>query len=122
MIEERRKHPRFPFHCKGELRIDHLPCMGELVDLSQHGALFRTGIVRTGLERDKKCALDILHLNNNLLCSVSGQIAHWQENMIGIRFATLDETTLGKIMHIGTLNLAPAKVFNRSLAALLQTA
>lgn len=122
MIEERRKHPRFPFHCKGELRIDYVPCLGELVDLSRHGALFRTGIVRIGLEHEKQCALDILHLNNNLLCSVSGHIAHWQDNLVGVRFDALDNATLEKIMHVGKLNLAPERVFNRSLAALLQAA
>lgn len=120
--KERRKHPRFPFHCKGELRIELIPCLGELVDFSQFGALFRSGIIQVGLESGQKCSLDILHLNNNLLCTVEGRVAHRHENLVGIELDALDEERLNKILQAGALNLAPPKLFNRSLAALLQAA
>lgn len=122
MIEERRKHPRFPFNRKGELRIDYIPCLGELVDLSRFGALFRSGIHPVGLECGRECSLNILHLNEELLCTIDGHVAHRCNNLIGIRFERLDEESLSRLMHIGTLNLAPAKMFDRSLSALLQAA
>lgn len=122
MLEERRKHPRFPFHCKGELRIDFMPCLGELLDFSKHGALFRSGIIQIGLECGRRCSLDILRLNNDRLCTVDGHVAHRRDNLVGIRFDALDDATLDKILKAGALNLAPERMFDRSLAALLQAA
>lgn len=121
-VEERRKSPRFPFNSKGELHMNCIAYRGKLIDFSQHGALFESGIHHIGLTHGTKCALDILQLNEKPLCTVDGHIAYWRNNLIGIQFIAIEQERLARLLEAGSLNLAPAKLFNRKLAALLQTA
>ncbi len=122
VTEERRKNPRFPFHSKGEIRIDCFAYRGALIDFSQFGALFESGIQLLGLSHGQKCSLDILQLNDKPLCTIDGNIMHWSGNMIGIQFLAFEQGRLECLLGVGPLNLAPARLFDRKLAALLQAA
>lgn len=69
VTQERRRHPRFPFLSKGEIRIDCVGYRGRLLDFSQYGALFECGIHLAGLTLRQKCSLDILQLNDRSFCT-----------------------------------------------------
>lgn len=120
--EERRKNPRFPFHSKGEIRIDCLAHRGTLIDFSRFGALFESGIQLLGLTQGQKCSLNILQLNEKTLCTIEGSIVRYSGNRIGIQFIAIEQERLDLLLSVGSLNLAPAKLFDRKLAALLQAA
>ena len=119
-IEERRKNPRFPFNSKGELHMNRIAYRGKLIDFSQHGALFESGIHHIGIANGVRCSLDILQLNEKTLCTIDGEIMYCRNNLIGIQFIDIDQERLARLLDAGALNLAPAKLFNRKMAALLQ--
>ena len=118
--DERRQHTRFPFHSKGELRLNLMAYRGALVDISLYGALFESRLYQLNVVPGDDCTLEILHLNEDSLFAVEGRIAHAEMNLIGIQFAPLDSDVRNKILHIGTLNLAPPNLLNRELPALFQ--
>jgi len=118
--EERRKNPRFPFNSKGELHMNCIAYRGKLIDFSQYGALFESGIHHIGIAHGAKCSLDILQLNEKSLCTVDGEIMYCRNNLIGIQFIDIDQDRLTRLLDAGALNLAPARLFNRKMAVLLQ--
>ena len=119
-FEDRRIYPRFPFHSKGELRLNYMAYGGTLIDISLFGALFKSGLSHLNVTEREECTLEILHLNDDSAFSVKGVVVHINENHIGIRFTTLDKEHESKLRKIWTLNLAPPSLLNRKLPALLQ--
>jgi hypothetical protein len=119
-LHELRRHPRFPFHSKGELRLKFMAYRGDLIDISLFGALFEPRLFQLDVNPGDHCSLEILHLNDDSLISVKGEIAHVNKNLIGIRFAPLDKEQQNKLRQIGMLNLAPPCLLNRELPALFQ--
>lgn len=118
--EERRRLPRFPFHSKGELSLGLMAYRGALLDISLFGALFEAGLFHFNIAPGDACRLKILTLGDESMLAVDGEVAHVRKNLIGVRFHPLDEGGRRKLAHIGTLNLAPQKVFDRKLPFLLQ--
>jgi hypothetical protein len=43
-----------------------------------------------------------------------------RNNLIGIQFIDIDQDRLTRLLDAGALNLAPARLFNRKMAVLLQ--
>lgn len=119
-LHELRRHPRFPFHSKGELRLKFMAYRGDLIDISLFGALFEPRLFQLDVNPGDTCALEILHLNDDSLISVKGEVAHVNKNLIGIRFAPLEMECQNKLRQIGMLNLAPPCLLNRELPALFQ--
>lgn len=118
--DNRRRHPRFPFHSKGELRLPFMAYRGVLIDISLFGALFEARLFQLNFAAGEICTLEILHLNDDSLFSVNGVVAHINNNLIGIQFALLDHDGQNKLRQVGMLNLAPAALLDRKLPALLQ--
>jgi len=118
--EERRLHPRFPFHSKSELHMPFMAYSGALIDISLFGALFEAGLFHLNIAAGENCRLEILHLNGNPAFAIEGVIAHTNNNLIGIEFTALDKKHLNQLRHICTLNLALPNVLNRKLPALFQ--
>ncbi len=119
-LHELRRHPRFPFHAKGELRLKFMAYRGDLIDISLFGALFETRLFQLDVNPGESCLLEILHLNDDSLIAVKGEIAHASKNLIGIRFDPLEKEQQNKLRQIGMLNLAPPCLLNRELPALFQ--
>lgn len=117
---ERRRHPRFPFHSKGELRMTATAYRGNLIDISLFGALFEAKLFHFDFAPREDCTLEILQLNDDALFKVKGVIAHNRMNLIGIQFAPIDSERQNILRHIGILNLAPPSLLNRKLPALFQ--
>jgi hypothetical protein len=117
---EHRRIPRFPFHSKGELRLNFMAHRGTLLDISLFGALFESGLSQIEVAAGDNCVLKILSLSDATLFSVEGVVAHARQNMIGIEFDTPDERRITTLQEIGMLNLATPKLIDRSLSVLLQ--
>ncbi len=120
LSDDLRRHPRFPFHSKGELRLNLVAFRGELIDISLFGALFETRLHQMNVVRGDNCMLDILHSNDDSLLAVSGVVVHTNKNLIGIKFDELDKEREDTLRQIGMLNLAPPKLLDRKLSALFQ--
>ncbi|WP_194286376.1 PilZ domain-containing protein [Rhodocyclus gracilis] len=118
--DDRRRTPRFPFHSKGELRLNFMAYRGSLIDLSLHGALFESALFELGVQQGDYCAVDILNLSEESIFTAEGVVAHASKSFIGIKFHPLDDERLKRLQHIGTLNLAPKKLINRKFPSLLQ--
>jgi hypothetical protein len=118
--DERRHHPRFPFHSRGELRLHFMAYRGALLDISLFGALFESKLFQLNFGQGEHCTLEILHLNDDSLFAVEGTIAHTNNNLIGIQFKPLEKERQNKLRQIGMLNLAPSNLLDRKLPALLQ--
>ncbi len=118
--KERRRHPRFPFHSKAEIRTTATAYRGALIDISLFGALFEARLFHFDFAPREVCTLEILQLNDDALFEIKGVIAHHQMNLIGIQFAPIDIERQHMLRHIGTLNLAPPDLLNRKLPALFQ--
>jgi len=119
-IDERRCSPRFPFHSKGELRLDFMTDRGTLIDISLFGALFESKLFQMNVAQGDDCTLEILNLSDDSLFAVQGLVAHIRNSLIGIQFVPLDKERQNKLRQIGMLNLAPTNLFNRRLPALFQ--
>ena len=120
LSDERRRHPRFPFHSKGELRLHFMAYRGALIDNSLFGALFESRLFQMNVTQGDDCTLEILHLNDDSLFAVEGVVAHTQKNLIGVQFTPLDKDRQNKLRQIGMLNLAPTTLLDRELPALFQ--
>lgn len=120
LSDERRRHPRFPFHSKGELRLHFMAYRGALIDISLFGALFESRLFQMNVTQGDDCTLEILHLNDDSLFAVDGVVAHTQKNLIGVQFTPLDKDCQNKLRQIGMLNLAPSTLLDRELPALFQ--
>lgn len=120
LSDERRRHPRFPFHSKGELRLNFMAYRGALLDISLFGALFESRLFQPNITQGDECTLEILHLNDDSLFAVQGIVAHSSKNVTGIQFAPLDKERQNKLRQIGMLNLAPSNLLDRGLPALFQ--
>ena len=120
LSDERRRHPRFPFHSKGELRLHFMAYRGALIDISLFGALFESRLFQMNVTQGDDCTLEILHLNDDSLFAVEGVVAHTQKNLIGVQFTPLDKDRQNKLRQIGMLNLAPTTLLDRELPALFQ--
>ena len=119
-LHELRRHPRFPFHAKGELRLKFMAYRGDLIDISLFGALFEPGLFQLDVKPGESCSLEILHLNDDSLIAVKGVVAHASNNLIGIRFDPLEKEQENTLRQNGMLNLAPPCLINRELPALFQ--
>ena len=117
---ERRLHPRFPFHSKGELRLNNMAYRGKLIDISLFGALFEARLFHLNFVTKENCSLEILQLNDDPLSTIGGVIAHYRMNLIGIQFVPIDAERQDILRRIGMLNLAPPSLLNRNLPALFQ--
>jgi hypothetical protein len=118
--DERRRHPRFPFHAKGELSLDFMSYRGRLIDISLFGALFEVGLFELRIAHGDGCRLKVLTLADESLFAVDGMVAHARRNLIGIEFGALDDERREWLQRISALNLAPAKILDRKLPVLLQ--
>jgi len=117
---ERRQHPRFPFHSKAEIRMTATTYRGNLIDISLFGALFEARLFHFDFAPREGCTLEILQLNDDALFRIKGVIAHNRMNLIGIQFAPIDSERQTILRHISMLNLAPPSLLNRKLPALFQ--
>lgn len=119
-LHELRRQPRFPFHSKGELRLKFMAYRGDLIDISLFGALFEPRLFELDVKPGDACSLEILHLNEDSLISVKGEVAQVNKNLIGVRFPPLEKECQNKLRQIGMLNLAPPCLLNREFPALFQ--
>lgn len=116
---DRRRHPRFPFHSRGAIRVDGCNYRGTLMDISAKGCLFVTD-ASVRLPVDNPCHLFVLHGPRRESPPLGGVLAHSDHHLLGIEFTAISEEAHEALHQIVEMNLAPPKLLERELPALLR--
>jgi hypothetical protein len=118
-LHDRRRHPRFPFHSRGSLVIDGELHPGTLLDISACGCLFAAdGGIRIPVGRD--CRVLVRHAPRRDLPSFGGILAHCHDHLLGIEFVDISDDAHDALHQIVEMNLAPVRLLERQLPALLR--
>lgn len=116
---DRRHHPRFPFHSRATIAVAGCPYQGTLLDISARGCLFVTD-AGARLPVGSTCQVRVRHAPRRDSPSFAGVLAHCHEHLLGIEFVDVGEDTQATLHQIIEMNLAPAKLLERELPALLR--
>lgn len=118
VTNERRRHPRFPFHSKGILIGPDKDYRGVLIDISVFGALFEAECI-SNVVPGTRCRLEVLNVDDSALIKIEGVVSHTAVERVGIEFEPMDEERKERIRSIAHLNLAPTSIVERPLPTLL---
>ncbi len=116
---DRRRHPRFPFHTRGAIQVDGCHYHGTLMDISAKGCLFVTD-ASVRFPVGNLCHVLVLHAPRRESASLGGVLAHCHEHLLGIEFAEISEEAHQALHQIIEMNLAPPRLLERELPALLR--
>lgn len=118
-LSDRRSHPRFPFHSRGTIAIDGRPYQGTLLDISARGCLFVTD-AGTRFALGHSCQIRVRHAPRRDSPSFGGVLTHCHEHLLGVEFVDIGADAQATLHQIVEMNLAPAKLLERELPALLR--
>jgi hypothetical protein len=120
-ISDRRLHPRFPFHSRGQLSIDDggLELDGTLIDISLGGALFAADkhlAIRSGTQ----CRLVVYQRQRPSFVVMQGLVINHSRNLTGIQFQAVSDAAAGRLRQLIEMNLGVLHLLERDVGSLLR--
>ena len=118
-LSDRRRHPRFPFHSRAQLQVGDTELNGTLMDISLAGALFATDR-HLDFPAGTKCRLTIYRHRRSSLSALGGEIVYCANHLFGLQFLEVSGEAENELRQLIDMNLAPPRLLERDLAALLR--
>ncbi|MBI4998504.1 MAG: PilZ domain-containing protein [Rhodocyclales bacterium] len=120
-LSDRRLHPRFPFHSRGQLSIDDggLELNGTLIDISLGGALFAADQHRD-IPTGTQCRLAVYQRQRPSFVVMHGSVINHTRNLTGIQFQDVSDAAAGKLRQLIDMNLGVLHLLERDLGALMR--
>lgn len=116
---DRRRHARFPFHSRAVMSVDGCEFQGTLLDISARGCLFATD-ASVNFAPGDACRVVVRHAPRRDSAGFGGVLAHCHEHLLGIEFVAVDDEGHQTLHEIIEMNLAPPRLLERELPALLR--
>jgi c-di-GMP-binding flagellar brake protein YcgR len=120
-LSDRRLHPRFPFHSRGQLSIDdgELELDGMLIDISLGGALFAAD-KHLDIPSGTQCRLAVYQRQRPSFVVMQGSVVNHSRQLTGIQFQDVSEAAAGKLRQLIDMNLGVVHLLERDVGALMR--
>lgn len=120
-ISDRRLHPRFPFHSRGQLSTidDELKLDGTLVDISFGGALFAAD-KHLAIPSGTQCRLAVYQRQRPSFLVMQGSVINHSRHLIGIQFQDVSDAAVSKLRQLIDMNLGVQHLLERDVGVLLR--
>lgn len=115
---EKRNFQRIPFQCNCQVRCGDREWVGDLLDISLRGALFRISTA-TGLELGANCYLDIVLGEGSAELQFESELVHLEGDHYGFLFLSEDLVTLTHLRRLLELNMGGDETMRQELATWL---